>query len=359
LRRIRAITVTPGLAGQVALTERDPPAQRDGELLLEVLALGVCGTDREIVSGEYGAAPEGSDQLVLGHESLARVREAPDGSDFVPGELVAGIVRRPDPVPCPCCARGEFDMCRNGGYREAGIKELDGYGAELVTLAPELAVKVDGSLGLLGVLTEPTSIVVKAWLQIDVARQLGCRPLDSVLVTGAGPIGLLAALLAKQRGLRVHVLDRATDGPKPRLVEALGGEYHSDSLHAACRAAEPDAVVECTGAAELVVDALRSMLPGSILCLLGVSPRGRTFDLDVGAINDELVLGNHVALGSVNANRAHFAGAAAALSSADRDWLGQLITRRVPLDRWSEALERRPDDIKAVIEFPAYQEGAA
>jgi glucose 1-dehydrogenase len=359
LRRIRAITVTPGLPGQVALTERDPPARRDSELLLEVLALGVCGTDREIVSGEYGAAPEGSDQLVLGHESLARVREAPDGSGFVSGELVTGIVRRPDPVPCPCCARGEFDMCRNGGYREAGIKELDGYGAELVTLAPELAVKIDPSLGLLGVLTEPTSIVVKAWLQIDVARQLGCRPLDSVLVTGAGPIGLLAALLAKQRGLRVHVLDRATDGPKPRLVEALGAEYHSDSLQAACRAAQPDAVVECTGAAELVVDALRSMLPSSILCLLGVSPRGRTFDLDVGAINDELVLGNHVALGSVNANRAHFAGAAEALASADPDWLRQLITRRVPLDRWAEALERRPDDIKAVIEFPAYQEEAA
>src|SRR3954453_1990227 len=128
-------------------------------------------------------------------------------------------------------------MCRNGGYREAGIKELDGYGAELVALAPELAVKLDPSLGLLGVLTEPTSIVVKAWQQIDLAHQLSCRPLDSVLVTGTGPIGLLAALLASQRGLRVRARGRAREGLKPRLVEALGGQYHSDSLEAAYRAA--------------------------------------------------------------------------------------------------------------------------
>jgi threonine dehydrogenase-like Zn-dependent dehydrogenase len=359
LTRIRAIAVVPGVPGRAELIELEPPARRGGDLLLELLALGVCGTDREIVSGAYGRAPEGADRLVLGHESLARVREAPPGAGFAPGDLVAGIVRRPDPEPCPCCARGELDMCRNGGYRELGIKEADGFGAELVAIEPEYAVKLEPSLGLRGVLTEPLSVVVKAWRQIDRARALGCRPLNSVLVTGAGPIGLLAALLGVQRGLRVHVLDRVSDGPKPRLVEAIGARYHSGALRDACREAQPEAIVECTGAAELVVDALQATVPGAIVALLGVSPRGRVFDVDVGALNDELVLGNHIALGSVNANRGHYEAAAMALASADDRWLDGLITRRVPLHRWAEALEPRPHDVKTVIEFPALEAALA
>jgi threonine dehydrogenase-like Zn-dependent dehydrogenase len=320
-------------------------------LLLEMVALGVCGTDREIVAGEYGSAPPGSDRLVLGHESLARVREAPAGAGFEAGELVVGIVRRPDPEPCPCCARGEFDMCRNGRYRERGIKELDGYGAELVTLEPEFAVKLDPSLASVGVLAEPTSVVAKAWEQIDRVGLQACRPLTAVLVMGAGPIGLLAALLAVQRGLRVHVLDRVKDGPKPRLTEELGARYHTGSVRDACGSAEPDIVVECTGAPELVVDAMQYTAPGAIVCLTGVSPRGRPLTVDIGALNDELVLENDVVLGSVNANRRHFQAAAEALARARQGWLEGLITKRVPLDRWTEALEHGPQDVKAVIEF--------
>jgi glucose 1-dehydrogenase len=343
--------VTPGAPGREQLTRLDEPQRRDGELLVETLALGVCGTDREILAGEYGWAPPGRDSLVLGHEFLGRVREAPAGSQFETGDHVAGIVRRPDPEPCPCCGRGEFDMCRNGLYKERGIKELDGYGAELVTLEQDYAVKVSPDLGLLGVLAEPTSVVAKAWEQIDREREQACRVLENVLVTGAGPIGLLAALLGAQRGLHLHVLDRAGDGPKPRLAEALGASYHTGSVAELCREVEPDVVVECTGAPEIVVDAMQSNAPGAVVCLLGVSPRGRVLNVDAGSLNDELVLENDVVFGSVNANRRHFQAAADALAAADRDWLEGLITRRVPLTSWSEAVERRPDDIKAVIEF--------
>jgi glucose 1-dehydrogenase len=343
--------VTPGAPGREQLTRLEEPQRRDGELLVETLALGVCGTDREILSGEYGWAPPGRDSLVLGHEFLGRVREAPAGSAFQNGDHVAGIVRRPDPEPCPCCGRGEFDMCRNGLYKERGIKELDGYGAELVTLEQDYAVKVSHDLGLLGVLTEPTSVVAKAWEQIDRERDQVCRVLENVLVTGAGPIGLLAALLAAQRGLRVHVLDRAGEGPKPLLAAALGATYHTGSVAEVCQEVEPDVVVECTGAPEVVVDAMQSNAPGAVVCLLGVSPRGRALNVDPGALNDELVLENDVVFGSVNANRRHFQAAADALAAADSGWLEGLITRRVPLTSWSEAVERRPDDIKAVIEF--------
>jgi threonine dehydrogenase-like Zn-dependent dehydrogenase len=348
---VRAIAVTPGQPGSAQLIDVEEPKPKAGELLVEMLALGVCGTDREILDGEYGWAPPGAERIVLGHESLGRVRQAPAGSDLDVGDLVVGIVRRPDPVPCACCARGEFDMCRNGQYRERGIKELDGYGAELVTLEPDYAVRIDPALGVLGVLTEPASVVAKAWEQIEAFRAQSCRPLETVLVTGAGPVGLLAALMASQRGFRVHVLDRATDGPKPELVRALGAGYHTGTIADSCGDAEPDIVLECTGAPQLVVDAMQTTAPGAIVCLLGVSPRGRTVSVDVGALNNELVLENDIVFGSVNANRRHFVMASQALAGADPSWLRGLVTRSVPLDSWADALEKRPDEIKAVIEF--------
>ncbi|WP_229830494.1 alcohol dehydrogenase catalytic domain-containing protein [Streptomyces mutabilis] len=115
-----------------------------------------------MASGTYGQAPPHHDRLVLGHESLGRVVEAPHDSGFGPGDLVVGVVRRPDPEPCGACAHGEFDMCRNGRYRERGIKGLDGYGAELWCLETGYAVRIDADLGLAGVLMEPTSVVAKA-----------------------------------------------------------------------------------------------------------------------------------------------------------------------------------------------------
>src|SRR4051794_17654009 len=115
---MRALTVQPGTAGTARIDELPDPVPGPGELLVEGVALGVCGTDREIAGGEYGWAPPGRDRLILGHESLGRVREAPDGGDFAPGDLVVGVVRRPDPVPCGACGHGEFDMCRNGRYTE-------------------------------------------------------------------------------------------------------------------------------------------------------------------------------------------------------------------------------------------------
>ena len=191
-------------------------------MLVDGVALGICGTDAEIVRGDYGEAPAGAERLVLGHESLGRVAEAPDGSGFAPGDLVVGIVRRPDPVPCPSCAAGEWDFCRNGRYTERGIKGLHGYGSERWRIEPEFAVKLDPGLGALGVLMEPTTVVAKAWEQIDRVLARATIGPERVLVTGAGPIGLLAALLARRRGYELTVLDLAKDGPKPALVRDLG-----------------------------------------------------------------------------------------------------------------------------------------
>jgi glucose 1-dehydrogenase len=350
---VRALTVVPLQAGSAEITEMPDPEPGEGDLLVEGVALGVCGTDIEIVSGEYGWAPPGEERLVLGHESLGRVREAPAGGEFAAGDLVVGVVRRPDPVPCPSCARGEFDMCRNGRYTERGIKELHGYCSELWTVEAGYAVRLDPALESVGMLMEPTTVVAKAWDHID---RIGSRSYfapERVLVTGAGPIGLLAALLGAQRGLSVHVLDVVKEGPKPELVAALGGTYHSDGVADAVGGCKPDLIVEATGVGQLVFDAMRHTAPAGIVCLTGVSPAGRKLSVDAGAINRDLVLENDVVFGSVNANLRHYEMAAAALAKADRSWLERLITRRVPLDRFGEALERRPDDVKVVIDLRA------
>ncbi len=168
---MRALTVRPGHANSVQLEDVPPPPMSEGDVLVEALALGICGTDREILSGAYGRAPPGQQRLILGHESLGRVVDAPAASGFSPGELVVGIVRRPDPVPCAACAVDEWDMCRNGRYTERGIKQRNGYGSEQWRIEHDFLVRIDPSLGMLGVLMEPTSIVAKAWEGVErVAR---------------------------------------------------------------------------------------------------------------------------------------------------------------------------------------------
>ena len=159
---MKAITVEPNHSGSARLEDVPEPDVRDGSILVEAIAVGVCGTDVEIVEGKYGWAPEGATRLVLGHESLGRVIDPGFSNAFKKGDLVVGIVRRPDPVPCPACAVGEWDMCRNGQYTERGIKQIHGFMSERWRIEPEYAIKVDPTLGLLGVLLEPTTVIAKA-----------------------------------------------------------------------------------------------------------------------------------------------------------------------------------------------------
>jgi threonine dehydrogenase-like Zn-dependent dehydrogenase len=348
---MRAITVLPDSPNSVELQEVDEPPVAAGALLVEALALGVCGTDREIIAGDYGKAPDGAQRLILGHESLGRVLEAPADSDFKTGDHIVGIVRHPDPVPCPACAVGEWDMCRNGLHTEHGIRGLNGFGAERWRIEPEYAVKVDKTLGLNAVLMEPTSVVAKAWDHIHRLWRLAEAPPKRVLVTGAGPIGLLAALLGQQRGLDVHVYDHNTGGPKPDITKALGATYHSGAV-SELEKLSTDIVIECTGVPSVIAALLPQVSPDSLICLTGVSAPRRA-DFDIGQFNRNMVLNNGVVFGSVNANLRHYQMAAEALARADKAWLSRLITRRVPLARFAEAFDGRKGDIKVVIEFAA------
>jgi threonine dehydrogenase-like Zn-dependent dehydrogenase len=346
---MKAITVEPHKPNTARLEDIPEPDTGAGSVLVEAIAVGVCGTDVEIVEGKYGWAPPGETRLVLGHESLGRVIDPGPGSTLRKGDLVVGIVRRPDPVPCPNCAVGEWDMCRNGQYAERGIKEIDGFMSERWRIEPEYAMKVDSSLGLLGVLLEPTTVVAKAWEQVFMVGQRAFWEPRTALVTGAGPIGLLAALVATQHGLDVHVLDRAESGTKPELVRALGATYHTGAV--AGVGFEPDVIVECTGAGQVITDSIRAIAPGGVVCLTGVGSGGRTVGLPTADVASNLVLRNNVVVGSVNANKRHWYKAGQALVRADRAWLARLVTRRVPVEDFESALRRQPEDIKVVVEF--------
>ncbi|MEW2354151.1 glucose 1-dehydrogenase [Spirillospora sp. NPDC029432] len=349
---MRAITVDPGAAGGVRVDDVPEPDPGAGSVLVEGRLLGICGTDADIVFGEgYGWAPPGRDRLLIGHESFGAVLEAPDGSGFAAGDLVAGIVRRPDPVPCVPCANGEWDFCRNGRYTERGIKERDGFGAERWRIEPEFAIRLDPALGERGVLMEPASVVAKAWDQTGrFLARTSWRP-ERALVTGAGPIGLLAAMMGVQRGLDVHVLDIVERGPKPELVADLGATYHSGGV--ASLGFEPDVVIECTGHGPLVFEVTRSTAPDAVICLTGISSGSSKVEAGFDELNKTLVLENTVVFGSVNASRRNFEQAATALARADQDWLDRLITRRVPMEGFLDGLRKHEDDVKVVVDLAA------
>jgi len=346
---MKAITVEPKKPGTARYEDIPEPDKQDGSVLVEAVAVGVCGTDVEIVEGKYGWAPPGKTRLVLGHESLGRVIDPGPAAGLKKGDLVVGIVRRPDPVPCPNCAVGEWDMCRNGQYTERGIKQIDGYMSERWRIEPEYAMKVDPTLGMLGVLLEPTTVVVKAWEMVLAVGQRSFWEPKNVLVTGAGPIGLLAAGIGVQRGMEVHVLDRVTSGPKVDLVKMVGATYHSTNV--ANLDFEPDIIIECTGVGQVIAESIQKVGSGGIVCLTGVGKGGAAVGAAIADVAASAVLRNNVIVGSVNANKRHWYKATEALARANRSVLERMITRCEKPENFKHALERQPDDIKVVIQF--------
>jgi threonine dehydrogenase-like Zn-dependent dehydrogenase len=340
---MRVMTVVPGDLATAGIEERPEPPPSEGSVLVEGLLLGLCGTDVEIARDGFGVPPRGATSMVLGHESLGRVVEA--AGAFAVGDLVAGVVRRS--CGCPACESDQWDMCLTGEFEELGIRRADGYGATAWRADPRFLVGLPAGLGDLGVLLEPTSVVAKAWDQV---QRIGARAYwdpQSVLITGAGPIGLLAALMGVQQGLDVHVLDRMTSGIKPSLVTDLGATYHATMPDV-----KPQVVIECTGAEELIGQVVSAAAPNAVICLAGISVgRAELQQAETVIPQNRVVLQNQVLFGTVNAGRRHHDQAAAALAAADQEWLGRLITRRVAMGDWVSALTRSDDDVKTVIDL--------
>ncbi|MGH7643307.1 MAG: glucose 1-dehydrogenase [Candidatus Dormibacteria bacterium] len=367
---MKAIITTPGTKGSVRLGEITDPSGTgtvqgaDGKpapaVEVEVVEVGVCGTDLEIANDGYGAPPAGRDSLVLGHENLGRVVSVPDGVEMEKGQLVVATVRRPCPERCPPCAAGQSDDCLTGNYTERGIKGRDGYMAERYVESGDYLIPLPATLTKVGVLMEPSSIVEKGLIQsYKIQRvRMPWEPRQA-LVCGAGAVGLLAAIFLRLRDLEVSLVAKADpQSPAFKIARTIGANLLDAEQHPVSGLGQElghiDLIFEATGASSVAMDAIAATGHNGVCCLSSVTAGMRTVTIDSDSLNLDMVLGNKLVFGTVNANRTHFEAAARMLGAAVRKWPGvleQIVTRRVAAEQFADAFSRQPDDIKTVISF--------
>lgn len=357
---MKAIVTYPKQKGKVETIDIERPKIAAGEVLIRMREVGIDGTDTEVIESVHGgAAPHGDDYLILGHEALGQVWDIGDGvSGLKKGDWVVSTVRRPD--GCPNCRRGEYDMCLWGDYTERGIKGAHGYLAEYVKERPEFMVSIPDDLRSVGALVEPLSINEKAILQAwEIQKRLYWKP-RIALVFGLGTIGILGAMILRYRGLETYIYSRESARTKTvKMVREIGVNYISADevprvVDLGAKLDRIDFMLEATGAADVAAAAMQIVPPNGVLCLLSVTGKTKRISLDVAAINQRLVLGNGVVFGSVNSSVVHFKRAIHDLQSFNEKWPGfadRLITRRVPFEKFEQALKQKPADIKVLIQM--------
>lgn len=359
---MKAIAIKPGEKDSSHLEEIEKPQATEGELLVKVLETGVCGTDLEINSGLYGSAEPGHSFLVLGHENFGIVEEVSPGVEgWQKGDLIVCTVRRPCHEDDPNCQHGMNDMCLTGKYTERGIKERNGYMTEYYIEVPDFAIKIPDLYRHFGVLLEPTSVVEKAIGQAyKIQERLYWQPKRAV-VFGAGPIGLLGTFLLRNLGLEVYTAAHSLGGEnnfKSQLVEKCGAKYISTQETAledfARKFGQIDMIIEATGNSEVAFKAIQMLGKNGIMALTSVSGGHNTLPLDTNVLNMQMVLGNQVVFGSVNANRSYFEAGVKHWGEFEEKYpglLAQVITRRLPIDQFKTALDKDRDGIKTVIKI--------
>ena len=366
---MKAIAVYPGKANSIHLADMLMPhvdAVADGRgVLVKVLRVGVDGTDKEINAAEYGAAPDGADFLTIGHESFGRVVEVGTNvRDLAVGDYVVATVRRPGTSIYDRI--GTYDMTTDSTYFERGISMRHGYLTEYYVDDPEYIVKVPPTLRTVGVLLEPCSVAEKGIAQAyEIQRRLKVWRPQRAAVIGAGPLGLLATLILRLRGLEVTTLARtAPPSLNSQLVAALGARYvstHETPLAEAAQQYGPfDIIFEATGASSVVFEAMDVLGKNGVLVLTGVSGGDKKVEVAGDHILLGFVLGNKVAVGSVNANRTYFEQGVADFALAEAlygGWLARLLTHPVQgLDNYPEMLRLLTEEksaIKVYVEVAA------
>lgn len=370
---MRAVVVEPEREA-IEVVERDEPRMVGARgVALRVLRVGLCGTDREIARFRHGRPPRGEKALVIGHEALAEVTEVgPEVESLRPGDRVVPVVRRPcDDPRCAACRSGHPDFCTTGGFTERGIDGRNGFLAERAVDTEPYLVPVPEELGGAAVLTEPLTIAEKAlrqlwsiqerlpwaWPRREGAPGDDRQALSTALVLGAGPVGLLGAMLLRRHGFDTWVFSRdPADGPKARLVDSLGARYLSaqdvDMDALVERTGALDVVYEASGASQAAFDMLERLGRNGVFVFTGIPGRKRPIEFDGPDLMRRLVLRNQVALGTVNASRGDYEAAIAHLAEFQRRWPGALdalVSDRPALDEVPERLLREKEGIKEVV----------
>jgi threonine dehydrogenase-like Zn-dependent dehydrogenase len=325
---------------------------------VQVLRVGVDGTDKEINAAEYGDAPPGDDYLITGHESFGRVVEVGPNvpSSLAPGTYVVALVRRPGSSIYDQIRLQDFTT--DDVYYERGINLRHGYLTEFYVDDHEFIVPLPDSLREVGVLLEPTTVAEKGVNQAyEIQRRLKVWRPERACVTGAGTIGLLVTLALRLRGLEVVCYSRRK-GPyrNSDLVEELGATYVSSEEATLEEAAERhgpfDIVFEATGFSPLVFEAAGALGKNGVLVLSSVTGGSRTIEIDADRINQGFVLGNKVMVGTVNASRDDFVRGVDDLTKAEArfpGWLGKLLTTPIHgLENYEEMLRALTEDKEAI-----------
>ncbi len=338
---MKAVAVIPGKPDSIHL--RDVPKPRVEDIpngrgvLVRVLRVGVDGTDKEINAAEYGAPPSGDDFLILGHESFGQVEAvAQNVSGLKTGDYVVASVRRPGSSLYDRI--GLQDMTTDNVYFERGINLRHGFLAEYYADADEFLVKVPQGLKKVGVLLEPSSVAEKAIGQAyEVQRRLRVWQPRRAAVLGAGTLGLLGSLFLRLRGLEVVTLG-LIEPPylNSQLLEEIGARYISTKRVSLRQASEQfgpfDYILEGTGYSPLVFEAMEVLGKNGVLAMVSITGADRKIEIPADRINQGFVLGNKIALGSVNASREDFERAVQDLSQAELSypgWLEKLLTHPV------------------------------
>lgn len=358
--RMKALVVTPSIKDSSRIEEILTPVPSEQEVLVKVISVGIDGTDYEINQGLYGKAPEGEDFLVIGHESFGQVKEI--GSkveELKPGDYVVAIVRRPCPENCSNCAQDQMDMCLTGNYRERGIKGLHGFLSEYYVALPRFLVKVPDSLKDIAVISEPLSIVEKAVKETyRIQERLFWEP-EKALVLGAGTIGLLCTFILTIKGIRVSCLAKGKANKlREDIFSRLGVNYFNvddtDVETLKNKGERFDIIIEATGFSPLAFDTLELLGINGIMCRTGISGGDKVITIHSDRINLDMVLGNKVVFGSVNANRTHFEQGLIDLEIINKKWPGlleKIITRRVSFSNFKEAFTKKETDIKVIVDL--------
>lgn len=370
---MRAVAVFPASKEIRVIDHSAPAIEHDTDVLIDILDVGICGTDREITHFDYGSPPADAQYLVIGHESLGRVADVGARVTTVrPGDLVVTTVRRPcERAWCGSCRQGREDFCFSGEFTERGINGRHGFMTERVVDDQQFMHVVPAHLRSVGVLVEPLTIAEKALIQVwDVQERLPWTASGSgqgrghgqrALVLGAGPVGLLGALALLRRGFAVWVYSRDTpDAAKARWTTSVGATFISAEDNtldaAAAQIGNVDLVYEATGAAALSFDALRILGVNGVFVFTGVPGRKGTFEIDGSLVMRNLVLKNQLLFGTVNAGPDAFEAAINDLSEFEERWpeaIASLITARVSPDEAIGLLTGQSAGIKSVVTFQA------
>jgi len=334
-----------------------------------MIRVGICGTDREEVSGGRAQAPDGQNELVIGHEMFGQVVSVGSSVTRVNmGDFAVFTVRR-GCGQCPSCLMGRADMCQTGKYRERGIRGLDGYQTEFVVDKEQYVVRVPAELEAVGVLMEPLSIVEKAIdeairLQIVRCPEAAITPDWTVgrrcLVAGLGPVGLLACMVLRLLGADVYGLDVVdSTSARPKWLDGIGGHYVDGRQVPADQVEKKispmDLILDASGIASLEFNLLDALARNGVYVLTGIPGGDHPLQIDGPELVRQLVLDNQVMVGSVNAARGHFQMAVDDLSQARLRWgahVAALITNHYPSSQFAELVANHPPDaIKEVIEW--------